>query len=170
LRPKVDCPSRKRRGNTGVPLPGTGKGRSRVSNGATLFLDTSLTDKRSREWRRFRDLVVDISKDHGGADRLTAAQQQIIRRAATLSVWCELQESQFIQQGKEICIDTYARTSATLRRHLEVLGIRRHQRDISEGLEEYLSARQHIGGRKDILAAQKADREAAIIDNEEAEN
>jgi hypothetical protein len=118
----------------------------------------------------------DIASDLGGIDHLSAAQQQLIRRCATIAVWCELQESLFIQQGKEIDMHVYATNSAIMRRHLEVLGIKRQPREIAMGLDEHIENRKP--GRPpqperprphniDVDPQRRADRKAVTIDNDE---
>jgi hypothetical protein len=51
--------------------------------------------RRTRTALRFRALVDEISADLGGADRLSALQKQLTRRAAELSVQCELMEARW---------------------------------------------------------------------------
>ena len=46
-------------------------------------------DHRGPVARRFRDLVGLVTADLGGPDHLSEAQRQIVRRIASLSVWCE---------------------------------------------------------------------------------
>ena len=61
--------------------------RSRVTNGAALFIHGQAT---SAESRRFTDILRAVIADLGGADApLSEAQKQIARRAASLSVSCE---------------------------------------------------------------------------------
>jgi hypothetical protein len=56
-----------------------------------------------------------------------------VRRAACLSLECELLESQFATDGQSTpqSLDLYQRTSNSLRRLLESLGLERRQRDVT---------------------------------------
>ena len=70
----------------------TSKGKSAISNGARLFIEG--LDGRTALARRYRDLVAEFVSDLGGADVISEAQRAIIRRAASLCVWCEAVEVQ----------------------------------------------------------------------------
>src|SRR5271165_5756399 len=70
------------------PSPAT---RSAVSNGSQLFVDSTV-DGRSKEARRFRDVLAEIVSDLGGADHLSEGQRQLARRCALMSVECEKME------------------------------------------------------------------------------
>jgi hypothetical protein len=96
------------------------------------------TDKRGPIPRRFNDLINIITADLGGADLLSEAQRQIIRRIASMSVWCESQESD-MADGTEINIDRFQRTSNSLRRLCESIGLSRVARDITPSLQQYMS-------------------------------
>jgi hypothetical protein len=64
--------------------------RSRVTNGKALFIDGS---PHSAQARRFADILAQIVSDLGGVDApLSEGQRQLARRAASLSVSCELLE------------------------------------------------------------------------------
>jgi len=65
------------------------RARSRVTNGATSFLKR-LTKGRTVEARRFEDLLHMLVVDLGGADEISAAQEQVARRCAMLAVKCEM--------------------------------------------------------------------------------
>ena len=117
------------------------KGRSRVTNaaarGSIVWLDH--VDKRSPVVRRFKDLVSLVTSDLGGPTELSEAQRQIIRRIASLSVWCESQEAR-MADGEEIDINEFGRCANSLRRLCESLGIKRSQSDVGPSLGEILSA------------------------------
>jgi hypothetical protein len=137
---------------------GRGKSRrplSRVSakaaQGVTSWLDGN--DKRGPVARRFRDLVHEVTTDLGGPGELTEAQRQIIRRIASMSVWCESEEAK-MADGDEIDIDKFQRTSNSLRRLCESIGLERRARDITPSLHEVL--------------AQKATEAATAAEGEDA--
>ena len=51
----------------------------------------------------------EVTTDLGGPSELTEAQRQIIRRIASMSVWCESEEAK-MADGDEIDIDRFQRT------------------------------------------------------------
>lgn len=107
-------------------------GRSRVTNallrGSIAWLDH--VDKRGPVARRFKDLVALVTADLGGPTELSEGQRQIIRRIASLSVWCESKEA-VMADGDEIDIAEFGRTANSLRRLCESIGLRRKARDIT---------------------------------------
>ena len=54
--------------------------RSRITNGRAMLSDH--VDGRGQAARRYRDLCAAISADQGGAERLSTARVQLIRRFA----------------------------------------------------------------------------------------
>ena len=116
-------------------------GRSRVSNAARRgdLASFNRVDRRTPIARRFRDLVSLVTSDIGGPDRTSECQRQIIRRIASLSVWCESQEAE-MADGREIDILRFGRTANSLRRLCEAIGFERRSRDITPTLAEYLAA------------------------------
>ena len=89
--------------------------------------------------RRFRDLVHQVTQDLGGPDALSENQRQIIRRIASMSVWCESEEAK-MADGAEIDIDKFQRTSNSLRRFCETIGLTRVAKDVELDLKAYLEA------------------------------
>ena len=114
--------------------------RSTVTNGSSLFIDR--IDERGAWARRLRDLISDHTSDLGGEDALSTAERVLIRRAAMLTLQAELMEQRFAQaEGGEASakqLETYQRTTNTLRRTLEALGLSRRQRDVTPSLSSYL--------------------------------
>lgn len=101
------------------------KTRSRVSNGAHLFVDYG---NGHGAWaRRFKDIYTDLIDDLGGIDKLSAGQIQLCRRAATLSVFAEKIEGQLASGNIDATFDQdqYGRLADRLARTLEKLGIER---------------------------------------------
>jgi hypothetical protein len=101
---------------------------SLARRGVASWLDGG--DKRGPVARRFRDLVALVTSDLGGPTELSEAQRQIIRRIASLAVWCESQEAR-MADGDEININEFQRTSNSLRRLCESIGLERRARDIT---------------------------------------
>jgi hypothetical protein len=113
-------------------------GRNRITNGNRI-----INDKHTRRiWTmRVRDLIALHLNDMGGADRASAAQLAIIRRAAVLECECERFELMFaIDDGPhDHKLDVYQRVSNTLRRLLEAIGLERRPRDVTPTLDQYLA-------------------------------
>src|SRR5262245_32309562 len=93
--------------------------RSAVTNGSALFLDG--VDGRSREARRFRDILGEIVGDLGGTDRLSEAQRQLARRCALLSLECEGMEAKAVA-GEAIDLDLFGTLVDRLGRAFQRLG------------------------------------------------
>ena len=104
--------------------------KSAVTNGTRLLPNT---DNRGPWIRRCKDIIADLTSDRGGVSELSAAEASLIRRAATLSVECELLEAKFAEAGQasDRDLDLYGRTSGNLRRIFETLGIHRRARSIN---------------------------------------
>lgn len=124
--------------------PVAGHGKSKVTNGETLFIDG--VDGRSMVARRFRDLynqfIIDIERS-APADE---AQRQLARRAAALCVEAELIEVDLVGR-REIDVERYCRISNTMLRVFRTLGIEAPPDQKAAGtatsLEEYTAqARQ----------------------------
>jgi len=123
--------------------------RSAITNGTRLLDDV---DHRLPEMRRLRDLNNDMVADLGGMEQLSTAEQVLVRRAAMLTLLCELYERYWFQvwqdhpwklPAKETVIN-YQMTSNTLRRLLLALGLERRSRDVTPTLDQYL----HNKGRQ----------------------
>jgi hypothetical protein len=108
---------------------------SRVGNGKDILPGV---DGRSAGARRYRELAGELARDLGGDP--SGAQQAIIRRAATLSVWCEQAEADFAN-GKDLDIQAFTTATNALRRLLADLGLERKAKDITPDLATYV--RQH---------------------------
>jgi hypothetical protein len=98
------------------------KGRSVVSNGRAAFLPESASALRKA--RRYRDVMASLVSDLGGAEILSEAQVQLIRRATTISLQCEAWDAA-AAAGQPVDWDLYGRTTNTLRRTLEATGLHR---------------------------------------------
>jgi hypothetical protein len=86
--------------------------------------------------RRFRDLLYAHESDLGGVEHLSEGQRSILRRAAMLELQCELYEEKFATNeglASTLDLNMYQRTSNSLRRLLESLGLNRgrHARDVT---------------------------------------
>ena len=92
--------------------------------------------------RRMRDLIEAHTSDLGGTDACSHAERSIVRRVACLSVELEHLEERFANEGqaKPSDLDLYQRTSNSLRRLLEAVGLKRVARDVTPTITQYLSA------------------------------
>lgn len=102
--------------------------------------------------RRLKDLVADHTSDLGGQDHISHSERVLIRRAAMLTLQCELMERNWVAnhngQASTKQLEVYQRATGALRRTLESLGLQRRPRDVSPPtLRQYLEARAN--GRDD---------------------
>lgn len=79
--------------------------------------------------------------DLGGQESTSEAERSIIRRAATLTVELERLELKFARAGEATTadLDLYQRTSNSLRRLLESVGLQRRMKDVTPTLAEVLA-------------------------------
>lgn len=96
--------------------------RSRVANGSSLFVGA--VDQRSAEARRFRDVLAEIVSDLGGTEGLSEGQRQLARRAAMMSIQCEVMEGKAIA-GEPIDLDAFGQLSDRIGRAFNRLGLKR---------------------------------------------
>lgn len=110
--------------------------RSAVANGTRMFVEG--LDGRSALARRYRDLIATFTTDMGGDP--SEAEKQLIRRAASLSVWCEAVEVR-LANGEEVDIGTLTTAANSLRRILQDIGLERRTRDVTPTITEYMNIR-----------------------------
>jgi hypothetical protein len=108
-------------------------------------------DLRSAPGRRYVALITQIAADQGGADRLSAARSQLIRRFSGMAVLAE-QIEQKIAKGETINVAEYALLTSTLVRVAQRIGIdRRNLRDVTPSVEAYI---EHINAHDDDEAVE----------------
>ncbi len=95
-------------------------------------------------FRRYREIITAVAADQGGADRLSEAQLQLIRRFAGTAVLAEQMDARLVR-GEEIDITEYALMCNTLVRLAQTIGLNRIPRDLSPTLAEYLRSQQLEG-------------------------
>jgi len=110
--------------------------RSRISNGSAI-LDG--IDGRSREARRFRDVLGEIVSDLGGADHLSEGQRQLARRCAMLAVECEKIEAHGVA-GTAIDLEAYGQLTDRIGRAFQRLGLKRVARNVTPSVAEYIAS------------------------------
>lgn len=101
-----------------------------TSEGALSLMRTR---KRNPWTHRCRELIRAHLSDMGGASNVSVAQQSLIRRAAALEIELEFLEHNFACAGSAPAdaLSLYTKVTATLIRILEVLGVQRVARDIT---------------------------------------
>ncbi|TAU26210.1 hypothetical protein ELI48_08485 [Rhizobium ruizarguesonis] len=107
---------------------------SRIGNGKALL---GGVDGRSAAMRRYREILAQLKADMGNDP--SEAMMMLLRRATTLAVWCEGEESK-LAKGEEISIGKFTSTVNALRRLLSDIGLDRKAKDITPSLEGYLAA------------------------------
>lgn len=118
------------------------KTRSSITNGRHLLPDT---DHRGAWMRRLRDLIAAHMADLQ-PDLVSEAEQRLIRRAAMLTIQCEMLDAKFASEGGQASqndLECYQRVTNTLRRCLETLGLQRRSKDVTPTLAEYLKTRSN---------------------------
>ena len=110
--------------------------RSKVTNGSNLLPGI---DGRSPTARRYRDIVAALATDQGGADRLSEARVQLIRRFAAAAVLAEGMEARLVS-GEAIDIAEHALLCSTLVRVAQKIGINRIPKNVTPTLSQYLES------------------------------
>lgn len=116
---------------------GMGRGRIAGSRNKPKEFPFVKEDATGVSARRFRIVGARIATDLGGEDCLTEAQQQLVRRAAMLSVQCEFMEAQALG-GLDFNAVAYGQLTGHLTRTLNALGLKREPIDVTPVLHQYL--------------------------------
>lgn len=111
--------------------------RAAVSNGSRLHAKG--IDGRTRDARRFRDLVASFSESLGGEAALGEADKALVRNAAALAVKSERMQAAIVK-GEDVDLEGLTRLSNCVSRVLGQLGVKRERRDTTPSLDEYLAA------------------------------
>jgi hypothetical protein len=113
--PRLSTDSRQPRPSCGVD---SRTNRSAVTNGTRLFMDETF-DYRTREARRFRDILAEILSDLGN-EGISEGQRQLARRASLMCLQAEILERECVA-GKEIDIDLFGQLSDRIGRAFQRL-------------------------------------------------
>ena len=128
-----------------VPTTEKAHARSRLSNGRDVLPDV---DGRSVVARRYRDIIGAVISDQGGAEHLSEARLQLIRRFSGATVLAEQMEAR-LALGEQIDIREYSLLVSTIVRVAQRLGIERRAKNVTPSLGQYLSNKQAKGAGKD---------------------
>jgi hypothetical protein len=94
---------------------------------------------------QFRVLATRMAADLGGVQNLSQGELQLIRRAAMISVQCQLME-QAALAGATLDATVYGHLTGHLTRALRTLGLKRLPREEVPSLQNYLDARPRPDG------------------------
>lgn len=122
----------------------TGNGIDARPKGAakTRLLSIEDLDRRTASYRKTAELIDRVEADLGGADRLSTAEQQIIRHAALTGAMLEDLGTRWLN-GEPIDPALYATLSNSERRLYEAVGIQRRAREVNPpSVQEYLAHRE----------------------------
>ena len=112
---------------------------SLTRRGKPRLLSLSHLDQRTAAAGRARVLIDELENDLGGHDRLSAAERQLVQRAAVLGAVCADLEARWVS-GQAIEFGELMMAANTQRRILATLGLERRARDVSPPpLREYLA-------------------------------
>jgi hypothetical protein len=117
-----------------LPTAGKAQARSRLTNGREVLPHV---DGRSLVARRYRDIMCSVASDQGGAEQLSEARLQLIRRFSATAVLAEQMEAR-LARGEQIDIQEYSLVVSTMVRVAQRIGIDRVPRDVAPSLAEYL--------------------------------
>jgi hypothetical protein len=96
-------------------------------------------DGRTKLAKRFKALCEELAADAGGADRLSAARLQYIRRFAAAACLAEQMETR-LASGEEIDVHTHALLCSSLVRLGARVGLNRVPRNVTPRLHDYLKS------------------------------
>jgi hypothetical protein len=133
-----------------VPTAGKAQARSRLSHGRHVLPDV---DGRSVVARQYRDIIGAVVSDQGGAEHLSEARLQLIRRFSAASVLAEQMEAR-LARGEQINIQEYSLLVSTMVRVAQRIGIERRARNVTPSLEQYLSNKKANGTGTDAEATE----------------
>jgi hypothetical protein len=113
--------------------------RSKVTNRSKLLRGI---DGRSATARRFRDLIADYAREHGGSADLSPAELGMVRQAAAITLRAE-QLQAAICRGELVLTDELVRLGSEARRMLATVSRRRRMQQQQKGpptLREHLAS------------------------------
>ena len=125
-----------------APSDTTEKGRGKVADSGrkVRLLSLSDLDGRTNAAKSARALVTDLESDLGGADRLSAAERELVQRCALASAMLQDMEANWLT-GRGLDVAAYTTLANTQSRMLKMLGLSRRPRDVTPDLGDYMARR-----------------------------
>lgn len=105
----------------------------------TKLLTIAQLDGRTVAAKNVRSLIDAIEDDLGGADRLTAAERQVVKRAAVAGAMIEHIEAVWLTSN-ELDVAAYTALVNVQRRLLTTVGLQRRAKDVTPDLAKYIAA------------------------------
>jgi hypothetical protein len=105
-------------------------------------------DGRSVVARRYRDIMGAVISDQGGAEHLSEAQLQLIRRFSAASM-LPSRSRRALAQGVQVNIQEYSVLVSTIVRVAQRIGIERRAKNVTPSLKQYLSNKKTSGAGTD---------------------
>ncbi len=93
--------------------------------------DGRALDARTREVRRFLDIVNDLLCDLGGTDNVSTAELHLVARAAFHAMLLERAEADHLSGAQPVDLDTYLPLSKSLVTMFSKLGLRRRAKSVN---------------------------------------
>jgi hypothetical protein len=98
---------------------------------------SSEVDGRTKIARRYRQICQAMARDAGGADNLSEARAQLIRRFSAAAVLAERLESR-LASGEEIDVQEHAMLCSTLVRLAQRIGMSRIPKNVTPSIRDYI--------------------------------
>lgn len=97
-------------------------------------------DGRTAAAKQAQALIVCLENDLGGADRLSAAEHELVQRCALASAMLQHMEVAWLS-GQGVDVTAYTTLANTQSRILKMLGLERRPRDVTPDLSKYVASR-----------------------------
>lgn len=104
------------------------------------LLSIDQLDGRTMAAKNARALIDSLQSDLGGVEHLSAAEREIVQRAALASAMCQHAEALWLM-GRPIDVQEYCTLVNAQRRLLVTVGLKRRPRDVTPDLAAYIGQR-----------------------------
>lgn len=120
--------------------PGIGEGKPPNNGKKARLLSLADLDGRTNAAKWARSLVADLESDLGGAERLSAAEREIVQRCALASAMLQDMEATWLT-GRGVDVAAYTTLANSQSRMLKMIGLARRPRDVTPDLDDYVASR-----------------------------
>ena len=120
--------------------PKLGEGKAPNGGKKARLLSLADLDGRTNAAKWARSLVADLESDLGGAERLSAAEREIVQRCALASAMLQDMEATWLT-GRGVDVAAYTTLANSQSRMLKMIGLARRPRDVTPDLTEYVAQR-----------------------------